>query len=440
MEVILAHNFKKLLSVLWVIIILVSLYLVNNCNYLLFHSLAETFSTAVAFALFMIIWNSQKFIDNNYLLIIGIAYLFIGGLGILHTLFYPGMIILKDSENYSIQLWMAGCYLESITFLLAFTSLSWKKVSGKIIFLGYAFISTLILLSIFYYKCFPIGFIKGTGSTAFKIIGEYTNCFIMFLNIWLLKKSQQEFEQRTFNYLLYSLLLGIISQIFLTLYLPNYKLASIIGHYFKIISFYMIYKAIIQTAVQSPYEIIFRELLLKQRILKQQASTDELTGLLNRRTALGLLNELTRLAQQDKTPLTVCFIDIDYLKQINDCYGHLEGDLAIATTARVIRDSIRSSDYLCRIGGDEFLLILPRCTIEEAKSILERAKESLNSLNLKSEKSFRIDFSYGIAVYEWENANNADKLIEEADKDMYKNKSGKAKKVIKNYHEQVVIQ
>ena len=440
MGTILEQNLKKLLSMLWVIIILISLYLVSVYNYLLFHSLAEIFSIAVALALFMIIWNSQKYIDNNYLLIIGIAYLFIGCLGILHTLFYPGMTILKNSGNYSIQLWIAGRYLESSTFLIAFTSLSWKKINGKIIFLGYSCISTLILLSIFYWDIFPSCFIEGKGVTAFKIISEYINCFIMLLNIWLLRKSQQEFEQRTFNYLLYSLLLGIVSEIFFTLYLNTYQLASIIGHYFKIISFYLIYKAIIQTAVESPYEIIFREMVLKQRNLKQQASTDELTGLLNRRAALSVLDELTGLAKQDKDPLTVCFIDIDCLKQINDCYGHLEGDLAIATTARIIRDSIRGSDYLCRIGGDEFLLILPRCTVEEARSILERAKEGLNSLNLNSGKNFRIDFSYGIAAYGWEGSNSPDKLIEEADKDMYKNKSVKDREAIANYQGQIVIQ
>lgn len=101
-----------------------------------------------------------------------------------------------------------------------------------------------------------------------------------------------------------------------------------------------------------------------------------------------------------------CFIDVDCLKQINDSYGHLQGDLAISTTVRIIKESAHSSDY----GGDEFLLILPGCTIEEAKPFLE------------------IDFSYGFAVYNSEENDNADKLIDKAEQDMYKNKWQKEKK------------
>lgn len=86
--------------------ILVGLYFTSRINYLLFHSLAEIFSIVVAFSLFMIAWNSRQYIRNPYLLFIGIAYLFIGILDLLHTLAYKGMPVFTDYDFYANQLWI----------------------------------------------------------------------------------------------------------------------------------------------------------------------------------------------------------------------------------------------------------------------------------------------------------------------------------------------
>ncbi len=71
--------------------ILLGLYLTSQVNYLLFHNLAEVFSILVAFAIFIFFWNARRFLDNNYYLFIGIAFIFVGGIDLLHTLAYPGM-------------------------------------------------------------------------------------------------------------------------------------------------------------------------------------------------------------------------------------------------------------------------------------------------------------------------------------------------------------
>ena len=110
------------------ITVLVGLYFTSRYNYLLFHSLAEIFSIVVAYGIFMIAWNSRKYIENGYLIFIAIAYLFIGGLDLLHTLSYKGMTIFPDYDYYANQLWIAARYMESLALLTAF-SYFYRKTS-----------------------------------------------------------------------------------------------------------------------------------------------------------------------------------------------------------------------------------------------------------------------------------------------------------------------
>src|SRR4030067_2623723 len=89
--------------------VLFGLYLTSLYSYLLFHSLAEMFSISIACAIFMIAWNSRRFLDHHYLLFIGIAYLFVGGLDLLHTLSYKGMGVFPGTDaNLTPQLWIGA--------------------------------------------------------------------------------------------------------------------------------------------------------------------------------------------------------------------------------------------------------------------------------------------------------------------------------------------
>jgi hypothetical protein len=105
---------KKYLSFLMGILVFLGLYLTSLHHYLLFHSFAEIFSIVVACGIFMITWNSRRFLDNNYLLFIGIAFLFVGGLDLIHTLAYKGMGVFQGYEtDLPTQLWIAARYTQS---------------------------------------------------------------------------------------------------------------------------------------------------------------------------------------------------------------------------------------------------------------------------------------------------------------------------------------
>ena len=102
------------------------------------------------------------------------------------------------------------------------------------------------------------------------------------------------------------------------------------------------------------------------------AALDQLTGLYNRRSGEQRLGQEISRAQRHGRPLTVLLIDLDGLKQINDSYGHAAGDLLIKTFAERLQRAIRGSDVAIRIGGDEFMALLPECRVDEVRHVLGR--------------------------------------------------------------------
>ena len=126
------------LYIVFGILILLGLYFTNLYSYLLFHSFVEVFSIIVAICIFMVVWNSRKLLDNNYLLFIGIAYLFVGGMDLIHTLAYKGIGVFQGYDaNLPTQLWIAARYLEGISFLIAPLFLI-RPLNVNFVFLGYS--------------------------------------------------------------------------------------------------------------------------------------------------------------------------------------------------------------------------------------------------------------------------------------------------------------
>jgi diguanylate cyclase (GGDEF)-like protein len=131
----------------------------------------------------------------------------------------------------------------------------------------------------------------------------------------------------------------------------------------------------------SAWFVMVSSLLLTTRLLRLrrqrdelrvQAETDPLTGLANRRAIMRELNALVRQAQVAGTPLAVAFIDVDHFKAINDRLGHADGDRVLVAVAGVIRDTVRRSDRVARMGGEEFLVVLPGAEASQGRQLLER--------------------------------------------------------------------
>ncbi len=172
---------------------LLGLYLASLYNYLLFHCLVEIFSLVIACSIFVLAWNSRHIIDNPYLVVIGIAYLFVGGIDLLHTLAYKGMGVFPGyGANLPTQLWIAARYLQSISFLIA-PWLMHRKVHYPAVLSAYSIAVVLLVLSIFG-GIFPDCFLESSGLTPFKRISEYIISGIFLAAIGLLLRRRGDFD------------------------------------------------------------------------------------------------------------------------------------------------------------------------------------------------------------------------------------------------------
>lgn len=241
-------------------VILAALYFTSRYNFLLFHGLVEIFSIVVAVGIFALVWNSKRFIDNNYLIVIGTAYLFVGFIDLMHTLSYEGMGVFPGyGANLATQLWIAARYVQGFS-LLAAPLLIGRKLNANYLFAGYLIATSLLLLSIFVWDIFPVCYIEGVGLTPFKKISEYVISAILLLALYLLFLQRSKFESNVLRLLSASIIVTVCSELFFTFYINVYDIFNIVGHFLKIVAFFLIYRAIIWTGFAKPYGLLFRDL------------------------------------------------------------------------------------------------------------------------------------------------------------------------------------
>ncbi|HSC34122.1 MAG TPA: sensor domain-containing diguanylate cyclase [Thermodesulfobacteriota bacterium] len=166
---------------------------------------------------------------------------------------------------------------------------------------------------------------------------------------------------------------------------------------------------------------------------KRFSVTDPMTGILNRKAGLESVQRQMKFCERHGCSFTVCYIDLDNLKRVNDSLGHKEGDRVIITLVNLLRGALRESDVMCRLGGDEILLILQETSLDGSAAVLKRIRESVDARNERSSKPYTIEFSYGIAEYSLGSGLTPDELVDIADRNMYKMKSAKKSKKGGNY-------
>ena len=272
------------------LLILSGLYFISIYNYVLFHSLAELFSIVIAAALFMIAWNIRRILENQYLLFISIAYLFVGIIDTIHTLVYPGMSIVGGLDtNPPTQLWIAARYMESLALLFAPLFLR-KRLRAGWAFFSYAVITLFIFSTIFYFHNLPDCYIQGKGLTPFKIISEFVISGILLGALLFLVTRREEFDANVLKLLIMSILATIAAELSFTVYVNVYELSNLIGHYLKILSFYLIYKAIIQTGLARPLNLLFRNLHASEERYRSLVQLSPDAIFVNRNNKIDLVN------------------------------------------------------------------------------------------------------------------------------------------------------
>lgn len=164
-------------------------------------------------------------------------------------------------------------------------------------------------------------------------------------------------------------------------------------------------------------------LRMQESALKIKAETDSLTGLLNRDSFMGTFARRLRESASTGTHVSVLMMDLDKFKDINDTYRHDSGDKVIKAFANILREVLRHEDAIARIGGDEFVAVLPGMDKKEAIEIASRILRYANKkvVYLESDSSARLSLSIGIC--DNETAKLAENILKYADKAMYTSKS-----------------
>jgi diguanylate cyclase len=181
-----------------------------------------------------------------------------------------------------------------------------------------------------------------------------------------------------------------------------------------------------ELAARNECDVTFKDLALRlaqSRIteleeklaqMSKLAHEDQLTGILNRRGCeAAFARELSR-SRRNSAPLSIALLDLDNFKRINDAYGHASGDAVLVHFAKIVGMTMRISDIFARIGGEEFLLILPDTDIRQAELTLARVQNALSSIPLRIEATeLTPTFSAGIAQFQPEET--AERIIDRAD-------------------------
>mgnify|MGYP000066165052 CR=1 FL=1 len=236
------------------------LALTATYSYLLFHSLAEIFSVVIAWGVFMVAWNSRSFRVNNYLTFLGPAFLFVGLLDLLHALSYSGMnVFVGYDANLPTQLWIAARYVHAISFLVAGFHIS-RRPNLPLVLAVYGAVTGLLLLLIFRWSVFPVCFVEGQGLTPFKVYSEYAICAILAAAMIFLWHKRLNFDHDVLVALMFAMGLTIVSELVFTLYSEPQSIANGIGHWLKIAAFFFVYRALIETGLSRPYDLLFWDL------------------------------------------------------------------------------------------------------------------------------------------------------------------------------------
>lgn len=227
-------------------------------DYALFHTLAEMFAVTVAVSAFMVMWNSRRYIEDDYLLMIGIALLFVACLDALHLLTYRGIGLFPGiGDDPPTQFWVSGRLLQAVVFLIAPSFINHRpRVRTWMAWLAAATVAITISIT--------FGFLPSClgpdGLTPFKIAIEVVIILTLLGALARLRRHYGRFDSETLLLVSASILLSAASEAAFTLYRDPFGPMNLIGHFLRIVAFFLLYRATVVRALTEPYAVLFGQL------------------------------------------------------------------------------------------------------------------------------------------------------------------------------------
>ena len=235
---------------------IVGLFIIGRHNYLLFHALVELGAVAVAWSVFFLVWNARRLKTPPAFVMLGIGYMIVGALDLLHTLAYEGMGVFPGAgTDLATQLWIAARFIETaalLLFLLCFNAGGFCRWGGHALTVA----AVIMLGGLFAWDFFPECFNTETGLTPFKIASEYVVMGVLAGSVFLTYRKRKLIGRTVALFLSGAMLVTIVSEFCFTLYASPFGTANMIGHLFKVVSFMLIYRALIVESLERPMETL----------------------------------------------------------------------------------------------------------------------------------------------------------------------------------------
>ncbi|MBN1855435.1 MAG: GGDEF domain-containing protein [Dehalococcoidia bacterium] len=423
-----SHLVRLLHTLLPGIVLLCAFYAASLWSFTLFHSLVELFSIALLFSIFLFGWNARAFLDSDYFLLLGLACLPMIAFEAIHMFGQPWMAVLPGGIETSTRALIAGRFVQAFALLLAIRFLTRRLRPHPTLFL--LLTSTILLAgAVLFYPlqlcCTPDGV-----PTTFTIASHSITAAMMMGAMVLAHRSSHRFHHNVLSLMTMAIAFAALASIAFGLESFVAGPWFVLAHLSLALSFYLIYKALVETGFTRPYEILFHNLKQAEEHTRAMSYRDELTGLYNRRGFFSMAEQQVKLSKRTNHNMLLFYCDLDAMKTINDTLGHHEGDMALVDVANILRQTFRESDIIARIGGDEFVVLAIETSDTSVGTLRMRLEQNLIAFEERVGRPYSISLSSGVATYDPNLSESLEQVLSRADDLMYQQKQAHRKRPV----------
>jgi len=394
------------------------------------HTFTEFAAIVAALLVFFVAWHA-----NNGLLPANVAklacgFLAVGLIDVGHVLSYSGMpdFVTPSGIEKAIHFWLVARYVGAATLLCVALQPDAGPTSDaqrNVLLAGALTLTRAVYaLNLFAPEVWPSTFVAGVGLTPFKVVLEYGVVMMTLVAAVLFCRSEVRHRAYSVTDLCTAALITVLSELCVTLYTHVGDVFMLMGHVYKIIAYFFIYRAVFVTAVREPYRLLQFEVQERREAEKRAsflAYHDALTQLPNRELARDRFVQATADARRHGNSVALVFLDLDHFKNINDSLGHQVGDGVLIEVAKRLQSLVREQDTIARLGGDEFVAVLPDTDADGAAHMARKLLDLVARPYQVKQQELTVTPSIGISLFP-DDGSDFETLYRCADTAMYRAK------------------
>jgi diguanylate cyclase (GGDEF)-like protein len=395
------------------------------------HTVMESFAILVSVLIFTISWNTYSTERPGNVIIIACGFLCVGLIDFAHMLSYKGMpdFVTPASPQKSIVFWLFARYVNALTLLLI-ALLPWRPFASPrrrylVLAGGLCMVAGIYAVQLAMGDQLPRMYVEGEGLTPLKIGLEYALIAILLATAWLFHRKTEHNPDINAHLILCAILITTLSEASFTLYQHLNDTYSLLGHAYKVIAYWFIYRAIFVTSVQQPYERLQAEIgerLRAEATADYLVHHDPLTGLPNRHLLESRLEQTLAQALSNGHQCAVAFVNLDNFQAVNDSLGLASGDEVLKLVALRLSQTIRDTDTLARYGSDDFVLVLADLADDaEVMPVLQKVLDIVQEPCLVGGQEITMTVSIGLALGPGD-GNKPEQLLMHSDAAMHRAK------------------